>query len=196
MHTIIKLIGVTPGALSHLHAKLDAPDMRTQEGHYWYDGTLDPSGRGIVPYAVVIDSRFHSESNTYTVSLRFNLIIKHQDKSFFYPPLSALDEIFKSIDPRLLPDTKAVELETARAAAEDALAERISAEILGQACWYDIANGTGELIVAANYRITRSQIRQLVSNIANLRLVPSDTDDPVIRALIRIQDERKSAQQG
>jgi hypothetical protein len=165
MHTIIKIVDVNPDAIPLLHNALKQPGMCTPEGYLPPDESSSPDSKGTIPFATIMESKLHPQSGKYTVTIWFNLTIEHRDKSLFYPPLSALEEVFKAIDIRLLPDAKAVELEKARAAAEDALAERISTEILDKTCWYDITNDTGEIIVATNRRITRSHITKIAGKI-------------------------------
>ncbi len=178
--------------------------MRTQEGYRPPEGPSIPNSNGVVPYAAIMKSEFHPQSGTYTVTIWFNLVIKRIDGTPFYPPLSALEEVFKSIDLQLLPDSKAIEAEAEHAAAEKAreaarkdLVEKIVNEIIGETSEYDIVNSkTGQIIIPARRKITRTLIMLLSRHIADLDLSTSiGTDDRVINILRRFQSEQGSAQQ-
>ncbi len=204
MHTIFKVFGVSTGAIPILHNALEQPGMRTQEGYRPPEGPSIPNSNGVVPYAAIMKSEFHPQSGTYTVTIWFNLVIKRIDGTPFYPPLSALEEVFKSIDLQLLPDSKAIEAEAEHAAAEKAreaarkdLVEKIVNEIIGETSEYDIVNSkTGQIIIPARRKITRTLIMLLSRHIADLDLSTSiGTDDRVINILRRFQSEQGSAQQ-
>ncbi len=198
MQAIVKIDGVQPSALSVLHGVVKQPYMHMPEQEIVPNVTTTRDEPTKVPYAKIMCSEFDPESETYTVTLILNLVIPNE--LFGAPdnlaPLSALVGLFKSIDPRLLPDEKAIDLEKARAAAKEALVEIIANEIINESSMFDITNSsTGEIIIPAGRKITLQLIKSLVQHFESLNVDRFHTDDHVIRTLCRIRLDLMSAQQ-
>jgi hypothetical protein len=204
MHAIVKIVGVTPEAIAKLHTVLKQPNLQTL-GEHCQPGKENVTEKADkVPYIKLMDSKFHPDSGTYTVTLRFNLIIYSYkygtDVSFVnggcgvlpstplvFPPFSAFREFFKSIDCRLLPETETTENNTVPIDTIDATVEKLS-PILGEQSDFDIRDSaTGEIIIPCRRKITRTLIRKLAGSIKNLDF--DNGNDSVIRVLKRVRDE-------
>jgi hypothetical protein len=148
-----------------------------------------------------MDSKLHPDSGTYTVTLRLNLIIRsyrdgddtsveREGTPLVFPPLGAFSEIFKSIDPRLLPEIETTNHKTTSIDVDDDLVEKIASSILGEKCAHDISDvNTGEIIIPCNRRITPTLIRRLAKSIWNLDFNNGGSSDRVVCVLKRVQLE-------
>lgn len=205
MHAIVKVVGVTPEAIAKLHTVLKQPNLQTQEEHCqpnWGPDTTHIAGSKMkVPYAKLMDSKLHPDSGTYTVTLRLNLVIRsyrdgedtsveQEETPLVFPPLGAFSEVFKSIDPRLLPETETTDLKTKPIELIDAIVEKLTPGIIGEKSAHDISDGkTGEVIIPCQRKITRTLIRRLAENIRNLDFNNGGSSDRVVCVLKRVQLE-------
>lgn len=202
MFAITKLVGVPADAIGRFHEILNRLDMWTQE-HYHQSGKEDAQYAthfGKFPFAKLMDSRLDVDKGTYTVTIRFNLCLtayqpnddtnnpQHPVTQIF-PPASALEEILRAVDPRFLPETEVVVRPPGVAPnLNEELVEVLGNKILGEkTAFYITQEDTGEILVPANRKITKSLVRLLIANIEKLDF--DNGNDHVIRAVMELRDK-------
>lgn len=206
MLAITKLVGVPADAIGRIHEILNGPEMRTRDAyhHTGKEDTQYATQLGKFPYAKLMDSKLDTEKGTYTVTIRFNLCLtayqpndntdnpEHPVTQIF-PPASALEEIYQAIDPRFLPETETVvRPETIPPNPTEELVEELGHRILGEKTQFDIVHeDTGEVLVPAYRKITKTLVRVLINNIEKLDF--ENGPDPIIKMVKELRDKMAKA---